>query len=310
MLKSHQFPRPDPRLWVILISAISLGASATAAAQPPPNIELKASFTAFHQPTSSIDGGGEFNLSSLLMRFKVTRPVSSSTIVGLSVKFDIDDYDFYGQTELGGLEPWNDVRRFGLGIPIFTRFGKQWSLGLSPSVDWLQEYGADSDDSMTFGSPVFVARSFARDKRLGLGAGIFRNVEDEWKVFPFVAVDWRFNEKWRLSNPFEADVLGPAGLELTYTLGNHWYLGGGGVYRSFRFRLDEEGVAPNGIGENEGIATFLRLHRAGDSGLDLDIYLGATVDGRLELKDSEGSKLASSDYDTAPFVAVTFSGEF
>ena len=129
-------------------------------------------------------------------------------------------------------------------------------------------------------------------------------------MFPFVAVDWRFNEKWRLSNPFEADVLGPAGLELSYTFNQRWYLGGGGVYRSFRFRLDDEGVAPNGIGENEGIVSFLRLHRSGDSGLDLDIYVGATLDGRLELKDSEGAKLASSDYDTAPFVALTFSGEF
>ncbi len=109
---------------------------------------------------------------------------------------------------------------------------------------------------------------------------------------------------------FEADVLGPAGLELSYTINDRWYLGGGGVYRSFRFRLDDEGVAPNGIGENEGIVSFLRLHRTGDKGLDLNIYIGATVDGRLELKDSEGHKLASGDYDTAPFVAVTFHGDF
>jgi hypothetical protein len=290
-------------------------AIAPASAESPPtdsrrNVDFEASFTAFHQPMSSIQGGGEFNLSSVFLRFKATRPVTPTTVVGLSVKYDIDDYDFNGLTEFGGLEPWNDVRRFGLGIPIFSRLGKYWSLGLSPSVDWLQEYGADSDDSMTLGTPVFLARSFARDKRLGLGAGIFRNVEDEWKVLPFIAIDWRFNENWRLSNPFEADVLGPAGLELSYTINNRWYLGGGGVYRSFRFRLDDEGVAPNGIGENEGIVSFLRLHRTGDKGLDLDIYIGATVEGRLELKDSEGDKLASSDYDPAPFVAVTFRGDF
>lgn len=295
---------------VLLFAGANPAGAGEPAANNRTNIDFETSLTAFHQPTSNIDGGGEFNLSSVFLRFKATRPVSPTTIVGLSIKYDIDDYDFYGLTELGGLEPWNDVRRFGLGIPIFTRLGKSWSLGLSPSVDWLQEYGADSKDSMTYGTPVFVARSFSREKRLGVGAGVFRNVEDEWKVFPFIAVNWRFNEKWRLSNPFEADVLGPAGLELTYSINDRWQLGGGGVYRTFRFRLDDEGAAPNGIGENEGIVTFLRLHRSADKGMDLDIYVGATVDGRLELKNSDGDKLASSDYGSAPFVAVTFSGEF
>ena len=300
---------------MLVISAFSLmptwlAEAAESASAGRWNIDYSSSVTAFNQPQSDIDGGGEFSLSSALFRFKATKPISPKIIVGLSVKFDVDDYDFKGLTEFGGLEPWNDIRRFGLGIPIFTRLGKRWSLGLSPSVDWLQEYGADSGDSMTYGSPVFLARGFARDKRLGLGASVFRNVEDEWKVFPFVAVDWRFNEKWRLSNPFEADVLGPAGLELSYTINSRWHLGGGGVYRTFRFRLDDDGAAPNGIGENEGIVTFLRLQRTGDNGLDLGIFIGATLDGRLELKDSGGNKLASSDYDTAPFVALTFSGEF
>lgn len=274
------------------------------------NVEFSASFTAFHQPKSNIDGGGEFSLSSALFRFKATRPISPNTIVGLSVKYDVDDYDFKGLTEFGGLEPWNDVRRFGLGIPIFMRFESAWTVGLSPSVDWLQEYGADSSDSMTFGTPLMAFRNFSREKRLGLGAGVFRNVEDEWKVFPFIAVDWRFNEKWRVANPFEADVLGPAGLELSYTINQNWYMGAGGVYRKFRFRLDDEGLAPNGIGKNEGILTFVRLHRSGKNGLDLDIYVGATLDGKLELKNSDGEKLSSGDYDTAPFVAITLSGQF
>ncbi len=54
----------------------------------------------------------------------------------------------------------------------------------------------------------------------------------------------------------------------------------------------------------------MRLHRDGRNGLDLDIYLGATFDGKLELKNADGDNLASSDYDTAPFVAVTLSGKF
>jgi hypothetical protein len=277
---------------------------------PRPGTTFSASATAFHQPGVNIDGGGEFTLSSGLFRLGVKLPISPATVIGLSVKYDVDDYDFSGLTEFGGLDPWNDVRRFGVSIPIILGLGQSWSLGLSPSIDWLQEYGADSSDSLTYGSSVFAFKSFAKHKRLGLGAGVFRNVEGDVEGFPFIAVDWRFNERWRLSNPFEADVLGPAGLELSYTINERWHIGGGGVYRAFRFRLDDEGVAPNGIGENKGIATFLRLNRSVKSGLDLDIYVGATVRGELELKNADGDRLASSDYSTAPFIAITFGGEF
>ena len=286
----------------ILLSLMTV----TAQADAPFSI----SATVFHQPQANIDGGGKFTLSSAFFRFKMMRPISRTTVVGLSLKFDTDDYDFSGLTEFGGLDPWNDVRRFGIGIPILLRAGKNWSLGLSPSIDWLQEYGAHSSDSMTYGSSVFAFNNFTKHKRLGLGAGVFRNVEGDFEGFPFIAVDWRFNERWHLSNPFEADVLGPAGLELSYNISKHWSIGGGGVYRAFRFRLDDDGIAPNGIGENKGIVSFLRLNRSAKSGLELDMYIGATMNGKLELKSSDGSGLTSSDYETAPFLAITLGGKF
>lgn len=266
--------------------------------------------TPFHQPTAGIDGGGEFSLSSAFLRFRVDRPVSRNAVVGLSLKYDADDYHFSGVTEFGGLDPWNDVRRFGIGLPIFIRLANDWSLGITPSVDWLQEHGADSSQSVAFGAPVFALKSIATGRSLGLGAGFFRNVEDELDVFPFIAVSWRFNEKWRLSNPFEADVLGPAGLELAYSMGDRWTLGGGGVYRSFRFRLDNEGVAPDGIGENKGFVGFLRLSHEGRQGFNLDFYAGATFAGELELLNVDGDEIASGDYDTAPFIAVRFGADF
>ena len=268
------------------------------------------SLSPLYQSKTNIDGGGKFKLSSLFLRFKARRPVSPTTFIGLNLKYDVDDYDFSGTTEFGGAQPWNDVRRFGIGIPIFTRFENNWSLGISPSVDWLQEDNADNGDSLSYGATTFLFKSLTRDRRLGLGAGVFKTVDNDTRVFPFIAVDWRFNERWRLSNPFEADALGPAGLELTYSFNDRWHLSGGGVYRSFRFRLNNDGVAPNGIGENKGIISFLRLRREATSGLEVDFYAGAILNGELELKDSDGKDLASSDYSTAPFAAVTLSVSF
>ena len=277
---------------------------------PKDKISYEFSVTPLYQPSVNIKSGGDFSLASAFLRLKAKRSISPTTTIGISLKYDVDDYDFSGVTEFGGMQPWNDVRRFGFSFPLFTRFQNDWSLGISPSVDWLQEYNAASEDSISYGATAFVFKSVARDKNLGLGAGVFRTIDDDIRAFPFIAVDWRFNERWRLANPFEADALGPAGLELSYSFNQKWHLGGGGVYRSFRFRLSNEGMVPDGIGENEGIATFLRLRRIATSGINVDLYAGAILDGKLELKDKDGSDLSSADYDTAPFAAITLTVGF
>jgi hypothetical protein len=268
------------------------------------------SLAPFYQSSANIDGGGDFSLGSLFSRFKVGASVSERTTVGLSLKYDVDDYDFSEDTAFAGMAPWNDARRVGIGVPIFVRLPNSWSFSLSPAVNWLNEQGADSSESISYGATTFALKSYSRDKSIGLGAGVFRDIDDDSRVFPFIAVDWRFNEQWRLSNPCDADVLGPAGLELSYSFNDRWQLGGGSVYRSFRFRLDGEGVAPDGIGENEGWVGFLRLRRAGQLGVDFDIYAGATFNGKLELSNQIGEEISSSGYETAPFIALSLSGRF
>lgn len=163
---------------------------------------------------------------------------------------------------------------------------------------------------MSWGATGFAFRSFDRQRSLGLGLGAFEEVDGDSRVFPFIAIDWQFNDRWRLSNPFDADALGPAGLELSYSFNDRWTLGGGTVYRSFRFRLDNEGVAPGGIGENSSVLGFLRLQRAAQRGFSVDFYVGAAMSGELALLDAEGNELAASDYDTAPFAALTLAVDF
>lgn len=197
-------------------------------------------------------------------------------------------------------------RRYPDLYPIDERL----AFGISPAVNWLKEQGADSSESISYGATTFVLMSFSREKSIGLRAGVFREIDDGYKGFPFIALDWRFNERWRLSNSFDADVLGPVGLELGYSLNDRWQLGGGGVYRSFRFRPDSERLAPKGIGENKGWVGFLRLRRAGRSGIDFDVYAGATFGGALELLNQFGKEISSSGYETVPFVALSLSAGF
>ena len=297
-----------------LIASIIMAAAATGGfaqgTTDQPRVTYDLSISAIHQPDVDIDGGGEFSLSGGMARFGVKRSMEPGSSVGVNFKYDVDDYDFSGITELGGQEPWNDVRRFGVSLPYFKLLNQDWAMGVSPSVNSLQEKDASSDDSLSYGISGFATKSFSRTRSIGFGAGLFRTIDDDTEFFPYIAVDWQFNDQWRLSNPFDADALGPAGLELRYRFNDRWHLGGGAVYRSFRFRLDKDGVAPNGVGKNKATIAFLRLRRLSLSGLNVDFYTGAAISGELELDDEDERNLASSDYDTAPFVALTLSLDF
>jgi hypothetical protein len=68
-------------------------------------------------------------------------------------------------------------------------------------------------------------------------------------VFPYITVNWQMTERLRLINPSRTSPAGPAGLELVYAIDKYWETGLGAAYRSYRFRLEEDGPIPNGIGE-------------------------------------------------------------
>ena len=138
----------------------------------------------------------------------------------------------------------------------------------------------------------------------------YLKLEKDLKFFPFIVINWKINEQLRLSNPFRAGPAGPAGLELIYSPQRNWELGVGGAYRSYRFRLDDTSAVPNGIGENEFLAGFLRVQRKLGSKWSLDLATGALFAGELTIENSDGNGRGEDKYDTAPFVALTLEGKF
>jgi hypothetical protein len=247
-------------------------------------IRFNASASPYYQGGTALDNGGEFELSIVFTRFNVALPVSRRTRIGLSVSFDYHDYEFSGSTALGGARPWDDMRRIGLAVPVTSRVAEKWVLDALPSID-----------------------SFNRS--IGVGLGAFDQLEELF-VFPFLAVNWSFTERLRLTNPFRAGPTGPAGLELIYDLGRRWFVAGGAAFRFARFRLSEQGAVPNGVGENTGIPAFVRVQKELGKAIKLDLYGGAVLDGELRLEDEFGNVLARDGYETAPFLALTLAGDF
>ena len=273
-----------------------------------PSFRYSFSYTPLYQFETDLDGGGSFDVSRHYLRFGIMRPLSPNLRVGLGLNYDYEKWSFNNLSNVAGATPWSAIHRSGISLPLSYTFSDNWTVGFSPTVELTGEAGARTSESLTYGAVVSLAHPFTRDLYLGLGFGLFDRLE-KTKVFPFILVNWKINEQLRLSNPFRAGPAGPAGLELVYTP-QKWELGVGGAYRSYRFRLDDTSAVPDGVGENEFVAGFLRVQRKLGSKLTLDLAAGALFGGELTIENESGSQRGSDQYDTAPFVALTFAGSF
>ena len=258
------------------------------------------------QGSADLDGGGDFRAAGLILRAGATRPFGNGHQAGLTFSYDFTDYRFSSPAAFGGLAPWDDVHRVGLSTPFVIRGTGGWGFLVTPSLDYLMEEGASSSDALSYGAVLAASRRFDADLQLGLGFGIFDQLE-EVKVFPFIVVDWKLGERWRLANPLPAGPTGGGGLELNYRFDAGWTLGGGAAYRSVRFRLSEDGSFANGIGETRSVAAF--LHAARDLGPNsrLGLYAGALFAGELRVESANGDELARQDFDPAPFFGAALS---
>ena len=144
---------------------------------------------------------------------------------------------------------------------------------------------------------------------LGIGAGVFNDLE-EIRAFPFLTVYWRITDRLSLSNPLRSGPAGAAGLELAFAPTRQVVFALGGAWRSFRFRLDDEGIAPKGLGQVDLIPVWFRATLNLPHGLGLDAYIGEAFGGNLRLEDQNDNLIGEVDQDPAPFAAMVLRARF
>lgn len=266
------------------------------------------SVTPIWQGNANIDNGGDFDAAGIGMRAGTSTGFGAGHRAGVTFYYDYLDYGFSSQTAFGDA-PWSQVQRFGFNVPLVFSGADGWFYGITPSVEWSRENGADLGESVVYGGIVSATKAFAPDQRLGLGVGVFSHIE-ETKAIPILVVNWRLSDRWSLVNPLPAGPVGPAGLELNYRFDNGWDLGLGAAYRSLRFRLSETGPTPDGVGEERGAPVFLRLSTDFSDQASLFLYAGVIVGGELRVEDSGGNTLREESFDPAPLLGATFRMRF
>ena len=295
--------RPCATLFAALLAGTVSAAAFAAEWQP------FVSFTPLYQGKGDLDGGGDVSAWGAVVRAGATTDLGGGTRAGVTLSYDYIDYSFSNPAGFGGVAPWNVFQRYGVAVPFSFALRDDWTLGIAPSFDWYRENGADSGESFGWGGIVSATKRFPNGNRLGLGVGVFDRIE-KTSVFPYLIVDVRLTDRWRLVNPLPAGPAGGAGLELDYRFDNGWNLGLGAAWRTLRFRLSESGPVPNGVGEERGVPVFFRATRNLGERSSLHLYAGVVAGGRLTVEDPSGNELRQVDFDPAPLLGATFLTRF
>jgi hypothetical protein len=262
---------------------------------------------AAYQSNADLSEGGEFSASRAFLRTTALYNLNGGTSVGLSASIGSFDYNFSQADN----QPWEDIRDIRISVPVRFRAGNTASVFVSPQVRWDYQSGADAADGRTYGVFAGIAWKLSESLTIGPAFGAFSQFEDDdIDFFPALLVDWDINDRWNLNTGSGIGATQGPGLTLSYALNDTMTLGLSARSERIRFRLDEEGLAPNGIGEDKSIPVVVSFGYNPNPGISLNVFAGAELDGRLTLDDANGTELSRQNYETAPLVGVAFRARF
>lgn len=262
-----------------------------------------------HQLDTSLAGGGDISVDRAFLQAGLTYALGPQRRLSLSIGAGTDRYDL---SEALGLTdaPWDHVDQLRLSLPITWAFDERWTLFALPTLRYQGESGVGSADSATGGALAAISYRVSDKLTIGPGLGAITQLEDGINLFPILVVDWRITDRLSLETGRGLGASQGPGLELVYRLSDSWRLGLGGRYESLRFRLSDDGPAPDGVGEDSALPLYLSATYTHGPDLRISAVAGMEANGELRLEDASGRLLAREDYDTAPFVGATFEIRF
>lgn len=249
---------------------------------------------------------GSFDATRLAVQGGVSYAWDYRTSVSLSLGYSYDGYSFSGEAPTAGFSPWGDVNTLSLGLPMRWGMGEQWSAFLVPTIRATGEQGSSLSDSVTGGGFTGAAYRFSDKLIIGPGIGVISQIEESATVFPILIIDWKITDTLSLETGSGLGAtLGP-GLVLNYQVTPSWRLSLGGRYEKLRFRLDEDGPVPDGIGEDRSFPLFIGCTYNFSRQNSISLIGGIETGGDLRLEDKDGNLIKEESYDTGGFLGLTF----
>ncbi|MHC4767298.1 MAG: hypothetical protein ACYTEI_01145 [Planctomycetota bacterium] len=272
---------------------------------PPVLPSFRVRLGAYHLFEADVDDGGEFETSSLGFRFDSRIPVYERAAVDVSFGYTWDNYDFSGSGALTGLDPWDDVHNLGFrAILNWPLDDDMWVFG-GPVVAMSAEDGADYSNAVIAGGQAGVRWRAGDDLRIGVGITAISQVDDDAWVLPLVFFNWDFEENWTLrAGAFDIGSEGGPGVEVAWLFAERWEASLGFLYERRRFRLDDSGVAPKGVGQVESFGMYGKIAWVFNEQSRVWLTVGTALAGTLRLENDDGRKISDEDFDPAPFLGL------
>lgn len=254
---------------------------------------------------TSIDSGGDFDIHRFLLQVGAKRRIGEKGSAGLSLSYGENRYHFSGDTGFAGLDPWGTVREFRIGFPMRYHHNDTWAFYGIPSLRYRAESGASLSDSDEWGVLAGASYRFSDRLKIGPGIAVFTDMEDSGVDFsPFLVIDWKITDTLSLTTGRELAASRGPGLSLKWAPAERWTFRLSGRREKTSFRLDQDGPAPDGFGRDKSIPLSLSATYKPAKAIQLHLLAGVEFAGNLRLEDSDGDRVADSDYDTAPFAGL------
>lgn len=297
------------RIYIILVFLIFISANGTFA-QPPNDYSVsgfKYGFSTNFENTfdTEMDDGGEFSFYRFAIEGSMGRPITPKTSIDVGIDYSYASFDFSGSEGFPALDPWDDINRVGLGATIRHSLNNKWTFLVSPEINFSGEAGAEIGDSLTYRGIAGFTYNINRNLFVGTGIIATTRIEDDFIAFPGAILNWRINEKLILSSIISnvRTELGPR-LTLNYFANRKWSGSLSIGYEFRRFRLDDEGVAPDGVGDIKLMPVWVSAGYKLTDYARAEIYTGTAFFGEMELEDRNGDRIEKDDFDPLIFVGA------
>lgn len=280
-------------------------------AQPPPGAAAPrtrylASAYGAYQFDTDLDTAGDFSVARGRAAVGAKVPLGGRLGMSAMAGYELSSYDFNDAAGLGGGEPWDDIHFGQLVVTFDYAVDERWSVFGGPIVSFAAQSGAGVSDSITAGGIIGVGYRAANNLVLRLGVAASSELEDDASVLPSFVVEWAIDEHWQLrSGALDLGASNAVGLGIGYRFDHHWSVGGHVGFVSQRFRLDDSGVAPDGVGQDERSAAAVQVTWTPQPHLQVSVQAGAHFAGELQVEDEDGNTLSRDDYDPGAFAGAS-----
>lgn len=255
------------------------------------------------------DGDGDVSVWRAGASLDMSFPIGATTNLGASFRAERWGFDFGDATAFDSADgqPWDDVTDLAFLLSLRHQWNDRWSSAIGGGIESGFADGADFNDSISGGGFVTASYKFNESLTAGLGVSVRTVLEDNTQVVPFLILDWKIADQWRLTT---SPGISRRLIGLAYTPCEQVTITLGGGYERLDFRLDDSDPAPEGVGRYQRIPVGLEVTWNVSRQFGVSIYGGAQVWQQYELDNQNGDQLAKDDAGIAPFFGAAVEWKF